>query len=541
MTGSPLLSVAPDFRALFEAVPGLYLVLLPDAPTFPIVAVSDGYLRATMTRRDDILGHSLFEIFPDNPDKHSASGVSHLRASLLNVLENRAPHTLAVQKYGIRRPTSEGECDEERYWAPVTSPVLDEHGEVTYLLHRVEDVTEFVSLQKLRQAERRQAQEQLTPSEQRVENTLMPAEGLQEANSHLRTLLAERQDAEDALLRSEERYRAAVLAVSDIVWTNSPTGRMKGEQADWAAFTGQSYQEYQEYGWAKAVHPDDAQPTLDAWNEAVAERKMFVFEHRLRRYDGVWRVFAIRGVPVLDAEGGIREWVGVHTDITQRRESELEIATLNARLRRAMTETHHRVKNNLQLMAALIEMQCQGDRINVPTRDLLRLKQNIQALGVIHDILTQEAKQDGDADFLSVKRVLEEFLPVLQTTLGPRRLIAQIDAFALPAKLMTSLAIVINELVSNAAKHGNGDIEVTLRVAGERVTLEVSDDGKGFDADFDAQTAANTGLDLIENIARYDLKGQTAYENREQGGALIIISFPLSQPSLAQASRPAAN
>src|SRR5512132_2684606 len=91
----------PDFRALFEAAPGLYLVLAPD---LTIVAVSDAYLRATMTRREDILGRGLFEIFPDNPDDPKATGEANLRSSLERVLSHRRSDAMAVQKYDIRRP-----------------------------------------------------------------------------------------------------------------------------------------------------------------------------------------------------------------------------------------------------------------------------------------------------------------------------------------------------------------------------------------------------------------------------------------------------
>ncbi len=342
--------------------------------------------------------------------------------------------------------------------------------------------------------------------------------------------IGERKQAEEALRHSEERFRAAALAVGDIVWTNSPTGQMAGEQAGWAAFTGQSCAQYQGYGWADAVHPDDAQPTLDAWNEAVAARKMFVFEHRLRRYNGVWRLFSIRAVPVLNVDGSIREWVGVHTDITARRKSDNEIEALNARLRRAMTETHHRVKNNLQLMVALIEMQRMSSTDTVPVITLLRLEQNIQALGVIHDLLTTEAKEDGDAAFLSAKHVLERFLPILQETLGARRLTAEIEEISLPGKQATMLAIIANELVSNAVKHGRGEIELRLRAAESHAVLEVSDAGPGFAAGFDPATAANTGLELIESITRYDLRGETFYENRQEGGARIVIVFPIERP-----------
>jgi signal transduction histidine kinase len=167
MTASEKPPPAPDFRALFESAPGLHLVL---TPALRILAVSDAYLRATMTTRAGILGRGLFEVFPDNPDDPSATGTANLRASLDRVLRERVPDTMAVQKYDIRRPESEGGGFEERYWSPVNAPVLGSDGAVTYIIHRVEDVTEFVRLR-----EREAAQQQVT-SELRHRTEEMEAE-----------------------------------------------------------------------------------------------------------------------------------------------------------------------------------------------------------------------------------------------------------------------------------------------------------------------------------------------------------------------------
>ena len=120
---------------------------------------------------------------------------------------------------------------------------------------------------------------------------------------------------------SAQRYQSLVQATGQIVWTNSPDGQMLGPQPGWAALTGQSESEYQHFGWADAVHPDDRQPTVEAWNEAVRTRGVFAFEHRVRRHDGVYRHFSVRAVPVLNDEGAIREWVGLHSDVTERKES----------------------------------------------------------------------------------------------------------------------------------------------------------------------------------------------------------------------------
>ena len=101
-----------------------------------------------MTKRAKILGRALFDVFPDNPDDPGATGVSNLRASLERVLRNRTSDAMAVQKYDIRRPKSEGGGFEERYWSHANSPVFGKKGEVAYIIHRVEDVTEFVRLQQ---------------------------------------------------------------------------------------------------------------------------------------------------------------------------------------------------------------------------------------------------------------------------------------------------------------------------------------------------------------------------------------------------------
>lgn len=133
----------PDFRTLFEAVPGLYLVLDPE---LRIVAASDEFLATTMTQRDQIMGRGIFDVFPDNPDDPKATGVSNLSASLNRVRRHRVPDAMAIGKYDIRRPEDEGGGFEERFWSPKNIPVLDGSGQLAYIIHRAEDVTEFVRL-----------------------------------------------------------------------------------------------------------------------------------------------------------------------------------------------------------------------------------------------------------------------------------------------------------------------------------------------------------------------------------------------------------
>ena len=135
------------------------------------------------------------------------------------------------------------------------------------------------------------------------------------------------------LKESEQRFYAAINATEGIVWTNNAEGQMVGEQPGWSALTGQSLSEYEGFGWANAVHPDDAQSTINAWNDAVQHRKTFVFEHRVKSKNETWRRFSIRAIPLFNSDGSIREWVGVHTDITEQKKAEAAIRESEKRFR----------------------------------------------------------------------------------------------------------------------------------------------------------------------------------------------------------------
>ncbi|WMJ74066.1 PAS domain S-box protein [Cytophagaceae bacterium ABcell3] len=145
--------------------------------------------------------------------------------------------------------------------------------------------------------------------------------------------VTEQKKAEEALKVSKDRFQAAVEAIEGVLWTNNAKGEMEGVQPGWEHITGQTYEEYQGYGWAKAVHPDDAQATIEAWEKAVHKKEIFVFEHRHKLKDGSWGYFSIRAIPLFNADGSLREWVGVHTNITDQKLAELALKESEARFR----------------------------------------------------------------------------------------------------------------------------------------------------------------------------------------------------------------
>jgi PAS domain S-box-containing protein len=98
-------------------------------------------------------------------------------------------------------------------------------------------------------------------------------------------------------------------------------------------YTGQTFDEMRGRGWSKALHPDDVEITRAVWQKAVEEKQGYETEYRLRRQDGVYRHFLARGVPILDEDGSLREWVGTCIDITERRKQEEDLRKLNRTLR----------------------------------------------------------------------------------------------------------------------------------------------------------------------------------------------------------------
>jgi PAS domain S-box-containing protein len=145
--------------------------------------------------------------------------------------------------------------------------------------------------------------------------------------------ITERKQAEEALRQEEERFRSLIQATTAIVWNTPASGEIEAEQPGWTEFTGQSFDQLKGWGWLDAVHPDDRAHTAQAWSAAVKNRSLYQVEHRLRHHDGEYRHMLVRGVPILDKGGDIREWVGAHTDIDAERRAEAALREAEARAR----------------------------------------------------------------------------------------------------------------------------------------------------------------------------------------------------------------
>ncbi len=301
--------------------------------------------------------------------------------------------------------------------------------------------------------------------------------------------------AQERLRLGEQRFRAAVAAVQGTLWTNDATGKMTGEQPGWASLTGQGYEEYQGYGWSAAIHPDDVQGTIAAWEQAVVERRPFVFEHRVRHKSrSEWRRFSVRAVPLFDAKGAVTEWVGVHTDITEQRAAaealreadsrkDIFIATLAHELRNPLapirnasqvarspqaTEAQRRwsydvIDRQVSHMGLLLDDLLDVSRI---TRGTLQLRRERVELAAIVDTAVETAKPLIDER----RHRLEVHLPSAAVWL-------EADALR--------LAQVLSNLLTNAAKYSDpeGRIELTAKQADGELVICVTDTGIGIEAE----------------------------------------------------------
>ncbi len=226
--------------------------------------------------------------------------------------------------------------------------------------------------------------------------------------------------------------------------------------------------------------------------------------------------------------------IGIGQDISQRKSIETVkqkrldwVEARNRRLEQAMRESDHRVKNNLQSVAALLDIQLLDNDVAVPAKEITQVRTHILTLASMHDILVGDVQAQETLALLPARAALEKLLPMLQKVVGKQRIQWSVADVSLPAKQGMALAVLINELINNAVKHGGHNVELNLSVADGSITLAVCDDGPGFQDKFHPATAAHFGLELVESVGRVDLGGQTSYNNRPGGGACVEVTFPV--------------
>lgn len=337
-------------------------------------------------------------------------------------------------------------------------------------------------------------------------------------------------------LEMEQARMAAIIAFSEDAIVSKD---LNGIVTSWNAAAERLY------GWtaaemigrskAQVIPPDLPEELETILGKIRRGERIQHYETRRMHKNGTLFDVAISVSPVKDAQGRIIGAATIVRDITERRRTErelqrrqTEVEALNMRLKRAMQETHHRVKNNLQIVSAMIDMQSMEHREaqSVPIQEFDRLSRHIRTLAAVHDLLTRSLQEEENAQRVSSAAVIGELMALLEAT-GGSQIQAQVDDTPLLSKQAVTLSLTINELVSNAVKHASGQVEITFEALGPLAELRVSDNGPGFPPGFDPISHANLGLELVQSLVETDLKGQTRFENRTPTGACVRVTFPL--------------
>lgn len=209
-------------------------------------------------------------------------------------------------------------------------------------------------------------------------------------------------------------------------------------------------------------------------------------------------------------------WMNLRT-LRQSWEREREV---RGHLEVAVQESNHRIKNNLQVIAALIDMQIQEPGTTVSKNSLEDIVHQVRAVAAVHDFFSHELKSHQ----IRTDEMLQRLVDLSASPIG-LRVDLQAEAIGLAVKQATAVALITNELLLNSGKHGATKAQVLMTASGSTAHLEVSDDGPGFPHGFDATQNANLGLTLVETLARHDLQGEILFRN--EGGARVEVTFPL--------------
>ncbi|MDX5358762.1 MAG: PAS domain S-box protein, partial [Rhodobacterales bacterium] len=289
------------FSRLFEAAPGKMMVLSAEGDV--IVAATDEYAQAVKVEREAIIGRGLFDAFPDDPAEPRANGSQNLRASLQRVKALHATDVMNPQRYPIRTPDG---SFEERFWLPMNKPVFDRAGQLIYIIHRVEDVTDLI---------------------RQRETTTKPArDGEQRSGLDAVLPVADARSALLALKERETRLRTAELLLNLVSWEHDP----ERGTLSWSPLV------YDMYGLTPAdmpadihaysaiVHPEDRAGMVEIYTRFIETRAAtLTFQHRLLRKDGA--IMHVRGVGARHQIDGRDIVIGHVQDLTRLMEIEARL------------------------------------------------------------------------------------------------------------------------------------------------------------------------------------------------------------------------
>ena len=367
---------------------------------------------------------------------------------------------------------------------------------------------------------------------------------------------------------SETRFRTLTESIAAIIWTTSANGEFTSEQAQWTKFTGQSDEAVRGRGWLDAVHPEDRPATEAAWDRSVRLQRTYVTEHRLRRADGEWRHMAVQAVPVADEDGAICEWVGTHTDITERVLAQEALAAARDAAEAAnrakstfLANMSHELRTPLSAVIGYSEMlEEELEDLQEPSlvSDVRKIESNARhLLSLINDVLdlskVEANRMTTYAEDFDVEKLARDAAATVDALVQRKGNTLRLD-LAEGLGVMHSDVVKVRQclfnLISNAAKFTEqGQITLLIRrtaeAGGDWMEFDVADSGIGMSeeqvsrlfqrfAQADESTTRNfggTGLGLALTRAFCRLLGGDVSVQSELGrGTMFTMRLPAVMP-----------
>jgi PAS domain S-box-containing protein len=365
----------------------------------------------------------------------------------------------------------------------------------------------------------------------------------------------ERKLNEERVARSEARYRSLVQASSDLMWVTDAEGNQQSDLPGWQAFTGQTDAEVLGFGWADAIHPDDRAATMDAWNAAMATGRNFEVQQRLRRRDGVYRTMLAKAVPSRDANGKVLEWVGMHTDITDRIQAEdaLRRTEKLAATGRLAASIAHEINNPLEAVTNSLYLALLDEKLDEETRYYLKTAETeLQRVARLTTQMLRFHRQSRQAKLAAMGALMDSALELFAGRMAATAIEVERE-YRTDVQILCrgdELRQVFANLVSNAmdATPTGGRLRVRIakshawnaeRTAGVRVTF--ADNGTGIPAELQGQifepfmttkASSGTGLGLWVSAGIVQKhRGRFSLRSKVGQGTVFSVWFPLGTES----------
>ncbi|HEX6818553.1 MAG TPA: ATP-binding protein [Ktedonobacterales bacterium] len=281
--------------------------------------------------------------------------------------------------------------------------------------------------------------------------------------------LIERRWAEDALHQSQERLRVMAESMPQKVFTAKPNGDVDYFNPQWMEFTGLSFEQMRDQGWAQFIHPEDVEENVRVWQRSIETGEPFYFEHRFRRADGVYRWHVTRAVPMRDGEGRVTMWIGSDTDIDEQKQ-------LEARKNAFISMTSHELKTpvtSLKAFTQILQKRLKQEADSQTQLILDRIDAQLTRLtSLIGDLLDMNRMQDGTLALhptrFAMDALVRETVENVQATTTSHELQLEGKVQAQVEGDRDRLGQVLINLLTNAVKYSPQAVRVIVRLSQSR-------------------------------------------------------------------------